>query len=155
MQHPSIVRRLVLVSFPVRRNGWFPEVRAGMDQVGSGQFPQLGQSPLYAAYAAVAPDPASFPTLMDKTVALVRRDYDWSDDVAAIGARTFLVHGDADSIPPAHVAEFFALLGGGLRDAGWDGSGKGEHRLAVLPGRTHYDVVQSPHLAELVDEFLG
>jgi len=28
-----------------------------------------------------------------------------------------LVYGDADSIPPAHAAEFFALLDGGLRDA--------------------------------------
>jgi len=34
LQHPGRVRRLVLVSFPCRSEGWFPEVRAGMAQVG-------------------------------------------------------------------------------------------------------------------------
>lgn len=154
VQHPEVVRRLVLVSFPVRRAGWYPEVRAGMDQVGSAQFVQMRQSPMYAAWRAVAPDPDAFPMLMDKTGAIVQRDYDWTEDVAKITARTLLLYGDADSIPPAHMAEFYALLGGGLRDAGWDGAGKGEHRLGVLPSCTHYDIMQSPRLIELVDDFL-
>ena len=51
-----------------------------------------------------------------------------------------LVVGDADGLPPSHAVEFFNLLGGGLRDAGWDGSGVTRHRLAVLPGVTHYDI---------------
>ena len=28
IQHPDVVRRLVVVAFPFRRDGWFPEVRA-------------------------------------------------------------------------------------------------------------------------------
>ncbi len=83
-----------------------------------------------------------------------------------------LVHGDADGIPPAHAAEFSALvgsaccsalraarlcalLGRGLRDAGWDGSGRPASRLAVLPGRTRHDASSSPELAVVVEEFLG
>jgi pimeloyl-ACP methyl ester carboxylesterase len=92
---------------------------------------------------------------MDRTGALLRTPYDWTEEVRAITAPVQLVYGDADSIPPAHAAEFFALLGGGLRDAGWDGSARPASRLAVLPGRTHYDISSSLELAGVVDGFLG
>jgi pimeloyl-ACP methyl ester carboxylesterase len=55
---------------------------------------------------------------LDKTGDLLRRPYDWSEEVRQLDTPTLLVYGDADSIPPAHAAAFFALLGGGLRDAG-------------------------------------
>jgi hypothetical protein len=67
---------------------------------------------------------------------------------------TLLVYADADSIPVTHAAEFFALLGGGLRDAGWDGSARPKARLAILAGRNHYDIFQSDQLAAVVKEFL-
>jgi pimeloyl-ACP methyl ester carboxylesterase len=155
IRHPEVVRRLVVVSAPCRRDGWFPDVLAGMDQVGAAGFEMMRQTPMYTAYAAVAPDPDRFPVLMDKTGALLRTPYDWSEEVRGITAPVQLVYGDADSIPPAHAAEFFALLGGGLRDAGWDGSGRPASQLAVRPGRTHYDVSSSPELAGVVDGFLG
>ena len=155
IRHPEVVRRLVVVSAPCRRDGWFPDVLAGMGQVGSAGFEMMRQTPVYAAYAAVAPDPGAFPVLMDRTGALLRTPYDWTEEVRGITAPVQLVYGDADSIPPAHAAEFFALLGGGLRDAGWDGSARPASRLAVLPGRTHYDISSSPELAGVVDGFLG
>ena len=48
----------------------------------------------------------------------------------------------------------FALLGGGLRDAGWDRSGMTHHRLAILPGVTHYDINVVPALSAAVIPFL-
>jgi pimeloyl-ACP methyl ester carboxylesterase len=99
IQHPDRVRRLALVSMPCRRDGWFPEVLQGMSQVGSAQLDQMKQSEMYRAWAAVAPDPDAFPTLMDKTGALLRRPYDWSDEVRALEMPVQLVYGDADSIP--------------------------------------------------------
>ena len=65
-----------------------------------------------------------------------------------------LVYADADSIRPAHIVEFFGLLGGGLRDAGWDGSNRPTNQLAILPGTTHYDVYLSPALPAAVLSFL-
>ena len=137
IQHPASVRRLAAVSIPCRRDGWFPEVLAGMDQMSSAGFEQMRHSPMYQQWSAVAPDPDAFPALMDKTGDLLRNTYDWSADVSKIATPTLLVYGDADSIAPAHAAEFFALLGGGLADAGWDGSPPTSMRLAILPGRTH------------------
>ena len=151
---PDSVRRLVVVSAPCRRDGWFADVREGQAAVGSAGFAWMRQTPLYEAYAAVAPDVDAFPVLMDKTGDLIRGGYDWTDEVRALTLPVLLAYGDADAIPPAHAAEFFALLGGGLRDAGWDGSGRPASRLAILPGRTHYDVFAAPELASVVDAFL-
>jgi pimeloyl-ACP methyl ester carboxylesterase len=154
IRHPAVVRRLALVSRAFRRDGWFPEVLEGMAQVGRAGFEMMRQSPAYAAYAAVAPDVDAFPQLMDRTGELLRQPYDWTDQVRGLRMPTLLVYADADSVPPSHAAEFFALLGGGLRDASWDGSLRPASRLAILPGRTHYDVAQAPGLADLVADFL-
>jgi pimeloyl-ACP methyl ester carboxylesterase len=39
-------------------------------------------------------------------------------------------------------------------DAGWDGSGMSNARLAILPATTHYDIFFSPTLASAVTPFL-
>jgi pimeloyl-ACP methyl ester carboxylesterase len=154
IQHPERVRRLALVSAPFRREGWFPEVRAGFDQMRRETFEHMTQTPLYQAWLEVAPDIDAFPVLIDKTGDLLRDGYDWSADVAAIRTPTLLVYGDADSISPLHAAEFFDLLGGGQQDAGWDGTLPTEMRLAVMPGLTHYTIFSSPQVADVIDGFL-
>jgi pimeloyl-ACP methyl ester carboxylesterase len=156
IQHPQVVERLVLVSTPYRRTGWYPEMRAGMDAMGPAAAEFLKQTPLYTAYAAVAPDPETgWPTLVAQLAELLKIDYDWADEVRGLAMPVELVAGDADGLPPAHVAEFFALLGGGLRDASWDASGRTQHRMAILPGATHYDINLRPDLAAAVLPFLA
>jgi pimeloyl-ACP methyl ester carboxylesterase len=155
IQYPSLVRRLVLVSAPHRRSAWYPEILAAFDGMGARLFPQFEQSPMYAAWQAIAPDAAAFPALMDATGELLRQPYDWSASVASLPMPVLLVFGDADSIAPAHVAEFFGLLGGGQRDAGVDGFARPASRLAILPGMTHYDMLLASPLPEIVAEFLG
>jgi pimeloyl-ACP methyl ester carboxylesterase len=154
IQHPGLVRRLVIVSHPVRHDGWFPQSLAGFDQMGPAFAEAMRQSPIYEAYARVAPRVEDWPVLVDKMGTLLRQDYDWSAEVAKITAPVMLVYGDADSVWPAHIAEFYALLGGGLRDANWDGSARPVARLAILPGHTHYDIFFSPDLPNAVIPFL-
>jgi pimeloyl-ACP methyl ester carboxylesterase len=154
IQHPGVVRRLVLLSTPFSRNGWYPEILAGMEQLSAAAAEAMKPSPMYQAYVSVAPDPGKFPSLLDKLSELLRRDYDWSEEVAALQAPTLLAFGDADSIPPSYAARFYGLLGGGERDAGWDGSGRPTARLAILPGRTHYDIFEAPELVAPVAAFL-
>jgi pimeloyl-ACP methyl ester carboxylesterase len=154
IQHPEVVDRLVLVSVPCRRDGWFPEIGAAMRQFTPEHGEAMKRSPMYAAYARVAPRPEDWRVLHAKMGELLSLDYDWSADVAEITAPTMLAYADADSIRPMHMVEFFALLGGGLRDADWDGSGRPPGRLAVLPGTTHYDIFTAPALAAMVEEFL-
>src|SRR4051794_5367792 len=73
IQHPDVVRRLVAISTPVRRTGWFPEVLAGMAQLGPEAAEGMQASPLYAAYAKVAPRVEDWPVLVTKLGELLRR----------------------------------------------------------------------------------
>ncbi|HEX3593215.1 MAG TPA: alpha/beta hydrolase [Pseudonocardiaceae bacterium] len=154
IQHPDVVRRLALISTPFRREAWFPDIRAQMAQMSSALFDQFKQTPLYPAYAAVAPDVDGFRALIDKTGDLLRTEYDWSDEVRAITTPTLLVFADADSMPTSEMARNFGLLGGGQADGNFDGSSPSPMRLAVLPGRTHYNVTATPGLGSVVRQFL-
>jgi pimeloyl-ACP methyl ester carboxylesterase len=154
IQHHALVRRLVLVSVPFRRDGWYPEVVTAMAHVGAAAAPFMRESPQYRAYSAIAPDPTRFPALLDKVGDMLGQDYDRTDAVAAMRIPTLLVYGDADSISPTHMVEFFGLLGGGKGDAGWDRANMPISRLAILPGTTHYDIFASPLLADVVTPFL-
>ena len=154
IRHPEVVQKLVVVSTPFKRDGWYPEVLAGMGQMGPEAAEPMKQSPMYQLYANVAPKPEDWPVLLTKLGELLRQDYDWSDEVAKIKTPTMIVVGDADGVRTAHAVEFFELLGGGKADAGWDGSGMPNARLAILPATTHYDIFSSPTLASTVARFL-
>jgi pimeloyl-ACP methyl ester carboxylesterase len=154
IQHPGIVRKLVVVSTTFKRDGWYPEIVAGMSQMGAGAAEPMKQSPMYQMYARIAPKPADWPVLITKLGDLLHQDYDWSKDVAAIQAPTLLVFGDADAVRPEHAVQFFQLLGGGKKDAGWDGSAMSKARLAILPGLTHYNIFSATALASTVTPFL-
>ena len=154
VRHPDVVKKLVLVSIAFRRDGWYREIVAGMAQVDAGAAEPMKQTPMYQLYARIAPKPTDWPVLLTKIGDLLRKDYDWSKDVVAIKAPTLLVFRDADAVRTAHAVQFFELLGGGKKDGGWDGSGKSNARLAILPGLTHYDIFSSPALAFTVAPFL-
>lgn len=92
--------------------------------------------------------------LVTQLTTALKDDYDWSAAIPKLPMPVMIVIGDADGIPPSHAVEFFELLGGGKRDANWDRSGMTQHRLAILPGLTHYDINLSPTLAQTVLPFL-
>ncbi|CAM5440036.1 alpha/beta hydrolase [Streptomyces spiroverticillatus] len=155
LQHPSLVRRLVVVSVPYRRDGWFPEVVATMDAMGPELAEPMKQSPAYASYAKNAPRPEDWPVLIGKIAEAQQEPFDWTSEIPGLTPPALLVYADADAIRPSHVVDFYALLGGGLRDPGWDGSGlRSTARLAVLPGCSHYDVLGSPALPAVALPFL-
>ena len=154
IQHPASVRRLVLVSTPFKRAGWYPEMSAAMDAMGPEVAPFMRQTPLGETYAAIAPRADDWPILVNQVTTLLKDDYDWTAEARALEPATMLVAGDADGLSPRHVVEFFELLGGGRRDASWDRSGMSRHRLAILPGETHYDINVTPSLAATVRPFL-
>ena len=142
------------MSTPFKRDGWYPEMRAAMKAMGPEVAEPMKQSPMYEDYKQVAPKVEDWPILVTQLTGLLKLDYDWSADVAGLSMPVMIVVGDADGLPPSHAVEFFGLLGGGQRDANWDRSGMTQHRLAILPGVTHYDINVVPALAEAVIPFL-
>lgn len=154
IRHPEAVNRLIIVSAPFKRSGFYPEMLPLQAQVSGAMAEAMKQTPMWALYSSVAPRKEDFPRLLDKMGAFMRQDYDYSRGVAGIKATTLIVAADADMFPPSHTAEFFALLGGGQRDAGWDGSTRPKSRLAILPGLTHYNIGGDPALAATAIQFL-
>ena len=154
IQHPGAVERLVLVSTPFKRAGWYPEMVAGFDQMGPQMAEPMMQTSMYETYREIAPRVADWPILVGQLAELLRLDYDWTDEIRDLPMPVMLAVGDADGLPPRHAVEFFELLGGGSRDAGWDRSGMTHHRLAVLPGVTHYDINAVPALSAAAIPFL-
>ncbi len=154
IRHPEVVGRLVIVSTPIKRNAYYPDILVQQGQVGPEAAEAMKQTPMYQLYASIAPRPEDWPRLLDKIGKEMAKDFDFSKEVAGIEATTLLVAGDADIFPPAHAVEVFGLLGGGKRDGGWDGSGRPKSRLAILPGVTHYAMGSAPALSAVVIAFL-
>jgi pimeloyl-ACP methyl ester carboxylesterase len=149
IRHPEVVRKLVVISTPARRKGWYPEVLEGFDHMGPEAARYMDQSPLAKLYPDV-----KWAQLFTKIGELQRQDYDWTKEVAALRLPVLMAFADADAVRMDHILEFFGLLGGGQRDAGMDGSLRPAARLAILPGLTHYDIGVSPSLAAVITPFL-
>src|SRR5437588_12764479 len=81
--------------------------------------------------------------------------YDWSADVKKLPMPVLLVFADNDSVPPKHIAEFFALLGGGVKEPGWLNTQLSQARLAIVPGYSHYNFVSATELAPIIDKYLA
>jgi pimeloyl-ACP methyl ester carboxylesterase len=155
IQHPALVRRLVLVSTPYAQNGWFAEMLAQQAAVSGAMADALKDTPMYKSYAAVAPRPQDFPRLLDAMGEFMRQPYDWSAGVEQLTMPVMLVYGDGDMVRPEHMVSFYHLLGGGLRDAGWMREHMSKNRLAILPNLTHYEIGAAPVLATTVLPFLN
>ena len=154
VRHADVVGRLVLVSTPFRRTGFYPDILVQQGHVNAAAADALKQTPMYQLYSATAPRVEDWPRLLDKIGALMKKDYDYADQIKGIKATTLIIAGDADIFPPANAVEMFALLGGGQRDGGWDGAGRPKSRLAILPGVTHYSMGAEPAMAATAIAFL-
>lgn len=150
--HPECVNKLIVVSFPYQRAGWYPEFLAGAPTPDVADA--MRETPMYRDYVRLAPNPEHWPVLLAKISEGIKADYDWTEEVRSIKVPTLLAFGDADAVRTSHTVEFFELLGGGQRDGGWDGSGTANANLAILPGLTHYDIFADPALAYTVTHFL-
>jgi pimeloyl-ACP methyl ester carboxylesterase len=154
VQHPDKVRRLVLVSTPFAQEGYHPEMLPMQAALSAGMADMMKDTPMYKAYAAVAPNPTDFPKLLDRMGEVMRTPYNWANDVKTLKMPVMLVYGDGDMFRPDHIVEFYKLLGGGLKDAGWMREHLSQNRLAILPDVTHYDMLTTPALATTVLPFL-
>lgn len=155
IQHPEVVHRLVLVSTPYAQSGFYAEMLPQQAAVSAAMADAMKETPMYRSYMAVAPRPQDFPRLLDRMGELMRAPYDWSEDVKKLTGPVMLVYGDADMIRPEHMVQFYQLLGGGLRDAGWQREHMSQNRLAVLPNLTHYEIFLAPALVTTTLPFLN
>src|SRR5438045_1510135 len=108
--------RLVVISAPMKRDGFYPEVLAAFEQMprnAAAIAANIKASPLAAMYPKTNWE-ASFRKMSE----LASVNFDWTHSVEAINAPTLLMFADADAIRVDHIAAFYQALGGGRRDAG-------------------------------------
>ncbi len=144
IQHPDVVRRLVLISTAYSTSGIHDEFRAGMLAMNAEAAQQMLETPMYQFYSSVAPNLDDWPTLVAKSGELHTQDYDWSEEVATITAPTLIIAGDNDFIWPSHTVALYELLGGGV--AGGMVAEMPSSQLAVLPSTIHFTILSRTDL---------
>ena len=154
IQHPEKVRRLVVMFSPYTRSGWYPEAQRGISQVGAAMAENMMRTRT-GEFSKQWPEPQRFPQFLDKMAKMMSEDDDWSADIAKLPMPVLLVFADNDSVSQKHVAEFFALLGGGEKEPGWLNMQVSKSRLAVVPGRSHYNFITSPEVPQILGKFLA
>lgn len=150
IEHPSMVRKLVLATPIFTADGFHPGVLTGMEAL---QPEHLAGSPFQEEYIRIAPKPQEWPGLIARVKQLNREFVDWSPEaIASIKAPTLLIAGDSDIVRPEHVVELFRLLGGGVPG---DNAGLPQSQLAVLPGTTHITLVdRADWVVSMITQFL-
>jgi pimeloyl-ACP methyl ester carboxylesterase len=154
IQHPEKVLRLIVISSPYAKHGWYPEAQKGMGEVSAAMAEHLMQMPT-GKFSAQWPEPHRFPQFLDKMGKMLGATYDWSADVKKLPMPVLLVFADNDSVSQKHIAEFFALLGGGVSEPGWINTQLSKARLAIVSGYSHYDFVTAPEIAAIIEKYLA
>src|SRR5258708_20638446 len=153
VQHPDKVRRLVVISSPYARSGWYAETQEGMGRISASMAENMMQTPT-GQLSQQWPEPQRFPQFLDKMGRMMSEDYDWSADIAKLPIPVLLVFADNDSISQKHVAQFFALLGAAVKEPCWQNTQLSKSRLAIVPGYSHYNFITSPEAPQIIRKFL-
>jgi pimeloyl-ACP methyl ester carboxylesterase len=150
IRHPEKVRKAVIISSTFRSDGMVPEGLEGIRKLTADVFKG---SPIETEYKKLSPTPDAFPKFVQRIVGTASKGYDCgADKLKATTAPMFFIHGDADGVRLAHIAEMFRLKGG---ETHGDMGPRSASRLAILPDTTHVTLMQRiSFIVPMVNDFL-
>ncbi len=151
IRHPDKVRKVVVISAMLRRDG---VVKEGQEALLTLTADAFKDSPIESEYKKLNPAPDDFPKFVKRILAMDSKGEDISaDQLKATRAPMFFIHGDSDGIRLEHVAEMFRLKGGEIHG---DIKPLSTSRLAILPATTHVTLMQRmPVIVPMVNDFFG
>jgi pimeloyl-ACP methyl ester carboxylesterase len=151
IRHPEKVRKVVVISAPLRRDGWVKEAN---DFWPNFTVEMMKGTPAETEREKLNPVPGSFPAFFDHIKAAAMRPYDFgADNLKATKAPFFFINGDADGVRMDHIAEMYRLKGGG--DIHGDMHPRSESRLAIIPNTTHVTLMnRMTTIVPMVNDFL-
>lgn len=150
INHPKLVRKMVIISSTYKSSGWQKEVREAFLSM-KPEF--LSNTPLKTEYVKVAPDTSEWNTFVKKMIEFDHVDYNFGDEnVSAIKSPVLLISGDSDGIDKPVLMDTFKRLGGCIFA---DMSAPSKSQLAILPGQGHVSLMmQTDQILTLLNNFL-
>src|SRR5271154_259562 len=150
VRHPDKVRKVVVISSMLRRDGMIKEAADSIPKLTAEDFKG---SPIEVEYKKLSPTPDDFPKFVKRLLATASSGHDLgADKLKATTAPMFFIHGDADGIRLEHGAGMFRLKGGEIHG---DMKPRSASRLAILPDTTHVTLMQRmPVIVPMVNDFL-
>lgn len=135
-QSPKRVRKLVIISSTYKTSGWLPVVNNGFKDFKPEVFTN---SPLKAAYDAIAPDKTKWTKYLEQMIAFAGVPFDVGDaNIAKITSPVLLIAGDNDGLDKVELMKTYQLLGGGVSA---DLGPMPKSQLAVVPSQGHVSLM--------------
>ncbi|OMP77399.1 alpha/beta fold hydrolase [[Flexibacter] sp. ATCC 35208] len=150
IQSPKRLKKLVIISAVYKSEGWVTEITS----VFKNMKPELfANSPLQAAYDAVAPDKTKWNKFLEQMIALAGEPFNLGDDnIAKITAPVLIISGDNDGMDKIELAKTYKLLGGGVAA---DLQPMPKSQLAIIPNQSHVSLMtQTKTIFGYLDSFL-
>jgi pimeloyl-ACP methyl ester carboxylesterase len=150
VQSPKRLRKLVIISSTYKSTGWRPEVTNAFKAFKPEFF---ANSPLKAAYDAVAPDKSKWTKFLEQMIAFAGTPFDMGDaNIAKIAAPVLIISGDNDGLDKIELMKTYQLLGGGVAA---DLQPMPKSHLAIVPSQGHVSLMmQTKTILGYLDGFL-
>jgi len=150
IQSPKRVRKLVIISSTYKSSGWLPAVTNAF----KGFKPEFfSNSPMKAAYDAVAPDTTKWTKFLEQMIAFAGTPFDMGDsNISKITSPVLIISGDNDGLDKIELMKTYQLLGGGVSA---DLGPMPKSHLAIVPSQGHVSLMmQTKTILGYLDDFL-
>lgn len=150
IQSPKRLRKLVIISATYKSSGWLPEINNAFKTMKPDLF---ANSPMKAAYDAVAPDKTKWTKFLEQMIAFAGIPYDLGgSNISKISAPVLIIAGDNDGMDKIELIKTYQLLGGGVTA---DLGQMPKSQLAIVPSQGHVSLMmQTKTIASYLDSFL-
>jgi pimeloyl-ACP methyl ester carboxylesterase len=150
IQSPKRVRKLVIISSTYKSGGWLPQVTNAFKNFKPEFFTN---SPMKAAYDAVAPDKTKWTKFLEQMIAFAGTPFDMGDaNISKITLPVLLISGDNDGLDKIELIKTYQLLGGAVSA---DLGPMPKSHLAIVPSQGHVSLMmQTKTILGYLDGFL-
>jgi pimeloyl-ACP methyl ester carboxylesterase len=150
VKYPNRLRKLVIISSTYKSSGWLPIVNSAFENFKPEFF---DNTPLKAAYDAVAPDKTKWRKFLEQMFAFAKVPFNVGDsNIAKIAAPVLIISGDNDGLDKIELMKTYKLLGGGVAA---DLSPMPKSQLAIVPSQGHVSLMmQTQTIVSYLTNFL-
>ena len=150
VQSPNRLRKLVIISSTYKTSGWLPVVSGAFKNFKPEAF---DNTPLKAAYDAVAPDTSKWTKFLTQMLDFVKVPFNCGDsNIAKITAPVLIISGDNDGLDKVELMKTYKLLGGGIAA---DLGATPKSHLAIVPFQGHVSLMmQTKTILDYLNDFL-